>query len=115
MHHTSHIKGHTITLVQRIQIGKDAFNSPIYEEQEIQVDNVLVAPVSTDDLVTQLDLYGKKAVYKIAIPKGDTHVWENQKVKVLGHTWSVFTFPLEGFDEDLPLDWNKQYYIERYS
>ena len=85
MHHTSHIKGHTITLVQRIQIGKDAFNSPIYEEQEIQVDNVLVAPVSTDDLVTQLDLYGKKAVYKIAIPKGISGKASPRRKRARGH------------------------------
>lgn len=109
------IKGHTITLMQRVKVGEDGFGSPIYEEQEVQVENVLIAPVSSDDLVTNLDLYGKKAVYKIAIPKGDTHEWENNTVKFLGHEWTVFSFPLEGFDEDMPLDWNKQYYVERYN
>lgn len=111
----SMIKGHTITLYQKVQIGVDGFNSPIYATQELQIDNVLICPVSSDDIVSTLDLYGKKAVYKICIPKGDTHIWENQQVGFLGHKWDVFTFPLEGFDEDMPLDWNKQYFVERYN
>ena len=29
------IKGHTITLMQRVKVGEDGFGSPIYEEQEV--------------------------------------------------------------------------------
>lgn len=98
-----------------MQIGVDGFNAPIYATQELQIDNVLICPVSRDDIVSTLDLYGKKAVYKICIPKGDTNIWKNQKVAFLVHKWDVFTFPLNGFDEYMLLDWNKQYFVERYN
>ena len=54
------IKGITITLLDTIEDGKDDFGHPIYREAEIQVENVLVAPSSTDDVTTQVNLTGKK-------------------------------------------------------
>src|SRR5574337_233990 len=68
------LKGITITMVNRVQTGEDDFGAVIYDEVEISVDNVLVAPTSTDDIVNQMSLTGKKAVYTLAIPKGDTHL-----------------------------------------
>ena len=65
------IKGITVTLIGKTKTGKDDFGHPIYENSEIQVDNVLVVPASTEDVTTQLSLTGKKASYTLGIPKGD--------------------------------------------
>ncbi|EPE2380670.1 hypothetical protein [Enterococcus faecium] len=108
------IKGITIILVDKVQIGKDPFGTPIYEDQEIEIKNVLVSPTSSDDIVNQLTLTGKKAVYTLAIPKGDTHEWEDKEVKFFGKRWCVFGIPLEGIEELIPLDWNKKVMVERY-
>ena len=40
------IKGITVTLINKKEIGKDPFKSPIYEDVEVVVDNVLVSPTS---------------------------------------------------------------------
>ena len=108
------IKGITVTLINRQQTGTDPFDNPIYEDVEIEVDNVLVKPTTTDDVVNTKDLTGRTAVYTLAIPKGDTNVWENQEVRFFGERWRVFGIPLQGIEELIPLDWNKKVMVERY-
>lgn len=108
------IKGITVTLIDNVETGKDPFGNPIYEDKEIEVNNVLVSPTSSDDIVNQLTLTGKKAIYTLAIPKEDTHDWEDKKVRFFGKTWRTFGEPLEGIEELIPLDWNKKVTVEYY-
>ena len=108
------LKGITVTLINKVRTGTDPFDNPIYEDVEIEVDNVLVSPTSTDDVVNTMDLTGRKAVYTLAIPKGDTNDWENQEVRFFGERWRVIGIPLQGIDEMIPLDWNKKVMVERY-
>lgn len=110
----SMIKGITVTLITKKEVGRDPFNRPIYEDVEIEVDNVLVSPVSTDDIVHTLELTGKKAVYTLAIPKGDENDWEDAEVIFFGQRWRTIGFPTEGIDHLIPLDWNKKVMVERY-
>lgn len=108
------IKGVTVILISKVQTGVDAFNHPMYDYVEEKVDNVLVAPASSDDIATSQDLTGKKAVYTLAVPKGDTHDWIDATVRFFGQEWHTFGFPLEGIEENVPLDWNKKVMVERY-
>lgn len=108
------IKGIKIVLISKVQVGVDDFNRPVHEEVEEEVDNVLVMPASADDIVTSQDLYGKKAVYTLAIPKGDSHRWEDTTVMFFGQKWHTFGYPLEGIEANIPLDWNKKVMVERY-
>lgn len=108
------IKGITVTLIDKVMDGRDDFGHPIYRDQEVSVDNVLVAPSSADDITNQLNLTGKKAVYTLGIPKGDSHVWENREVVFFGQKWRTVGLPMEGIDHLIPLDWNKKVMVERY-
>lgn len=109
------IQGMTVSLeVRGEETGRDAFNEPVFSSSWVDVENVLVSPVSADDIVATLNLTGKKAVYEIAVPKGDTHVWEGRQVRFFGHTWRVFTFASEGIEANIPLSWNAKYKVERY-
>lgn len=108
------IKGITVTLISNKKVGTDPFDNPIYEDVEIEVDNVLVSPTSTDDVVNTKDLTGRTAIYTLAIPKGDTNTWENQEVRFFGERWRVFGIPLQGIENLIPLDWNKKVMVERY-
>lgn len=108
------IKGITVTLINRVEVGKDPIGEPIYEEVPIEVENVLVSPTSSDDIVNNFELYGKKAVYTLAIPKGDTNNWTDAKVEFFGETWRTFGIPLEGIEAMIPLEWNKKVQVERY-
>ena len=81
---------------------------------EIPVENVLVAPASADDVSSALNLWGRRAVYSLAIPKGDTNTWENQEVRFFGERWQVLGIPLEGIEHLIPLDWNKKVTVARF-
>ena len=109
------MKGITVTLYSRTQSGTDAFNRPIYTETEVSVDNVLVAPATEagQEVLDTLDLTGRKAVYTLAIPKGDTHQWEGNRVGFFGEVWQVVGIPTEGIEDLIPLQWNKKVKVER--
>lgn len=103
-----------MTLIDKVPDGFDAFGHPVYQDSEVSVENVLVAPTTATDAVSELDLTGRKAVYTLAIPKGDTHDWEDKEVHFFGQRWRVFGIPLEGIEGLIPLEWNKKVMVERY-
>lgn len=108
------LKGITVKLINVVDVDRDEFNAPIYEEVEIYVDNVLVQPATAQEIIDSQNLYGRKVVYNIAIPKGDKHEWENQYVEFFGERFHVFTLAVEGIENMIPLEWNKKYQVERY-
>ena len=110
----SMIKGIPVTLYEKTVIGKDEFDRPLHQEIPVTIENVLVAPASADDIVSQLNLTGKKAVYTLAIPKGDKHNWLDRRVQFFGETWQTFGFPVKGIEENIPLDWNEKVMVEKY-
>ena len=89
------LKGINVILYDKVQSGKDAFNKPTYTETAITVSNVLVAPTTATDVIDITSLNGKKAVYTLAIPKGDTHTWEDKKVEFFGETWHTFGYTVK--------------------
>ena len=114
----SKIKGITVTLYEKSEAGTDAFGVATYETTATAVDNVLVAPVSSDDIVNDFTLSGRKAVYQLGIPKGDTHDWYDADVEFTldGQTERFHTFGdvIKGISDMLPLEWNGKIYLERY-
>ena len=110
----SMIKGIPVVLYQPTQTGVDAFNAPVYSDEHVTIDNVLVTPVSTEDILSGIQLYGKHAVYELCIPKGDSHDWEDKTVEFFGQKWRTFGFPLKWIEENVPLDWNMKIKVERY-
>lgn len=108
------IKGITVVLFEKEETGKDEFNRPIYSEKETAVENVLVSPTSQQEILDTLNLTGRKAVYTLGIPKGDTHDWENKRVRFFDKTWHTIGMPLQGIDAMIPLDWNMKVQVERY-
>ena len=109
------MRGITVVLLERTQTGTDPFNRPVYEETETAVENVLVSPVSPggEEVLDTTDLTGRKAVYTLAIPKGDNHHWEGNRVRFFGETWQVIGEPTEGIEHLTPLAWNKKVRVER--
>lgn len=108
------IKGIPIVLIDKQVTGKNSFGHPKFEDVEIVVENVLIAPASTEDIPNQINLTGKKVDYTLAIPKGDVHNWTNKEVRFFGQRWRTVGEPLEGLDHLIPLEWNKKVQVERY-
>lgn len=110
----SAIKGRVVNLYVMTQTGVDEFNQPIYEESVEAVDNVIIEPADNSAIVDEMQISGKRMVYTLHIPKGDTHEWKDTKVEFYGEVWRTFGDCLI-YDEELtPLDWNKKVKVERY-
>ena len=110
----SMIKGIPVTLYLTTKTGVDAFNAPVYSEEPVTVDNVLVTPVSAEDVISGVQLYGKHAVYELCIPKEDSHNWEDKTVEFFGQKWRTFGFQQQWIPENVPLSWNMKVKVERY-
>lgn len=108
------IKGIPVTLYVKTQTGTDPFSRPIYEETAVTVENVLVGEPSSEDITNELNLSGKVISYVLAIPKGDTHDWENASVLIFGKRYRTIGTPTQGIEENIPLAWNKKVRVERY-
>lgn len=109
------MKGITVTLYERTRTGTDALNTPIYEEIATPVENVLVTPLSSEEVLQTYTLTGRNAVYQMGIPKGDAHEWiAGKRVSFFGYDWRIIGLPEEGIESLIPLSWNKKVKVERY-
>lgn len=78
----------------------------------VDVPGVLVYPVSSEDMINELNLSGKRISYTLSIPKGDGHTWTGAKVEFFNRTWAVVGTPQEWIEENVPLKWNKKVQVE---
>lgn len=108
------IKGTTVTLIKKTVSGYDDFGAPIYTEEEIEVNDVLVGQPTSEELVTTLELTGKHIAYVLGIPKGDTNTWEDTEVIIWGERFKTIGFPQTGIQENIPLRWKANIKVERY-
>ena len=108
------IKGITVTLYERTQTGKDTLNAPVYVEQAVPVENVLISPVSAEEVLSDIQLTGKHAVYELSLPKGDAHKWDDSKVEFFGRIWHTCGPAREWMPGLVPGTWNKKVKVERY-
>lgn len=106
------IKGITVTLHKKTQTGVDGFGHPTFSVEAVLVDNVLVAPMSDEEIVDTLNLTGRRAVYQLGIPKGDTNDWENVDVEFFGRRFHTIGMSTEGISNMIPLEWNKKVKVE---
>ena len=108
------ITGITVKLHERTVTGEDELGNPVYGDKVSMVSDVLVSPTTADDVPTANDMSRSKAVYTLAIPKGDNHTWDDNIVEFYGTRWRVVGVPLEGIVANIPLRWNKKVTVERY-
>lgn len=114
------MKGMTIQVRNNVQVGTDPFGAPIFYDDFVSVDDVLVGSPTTDDVTNALSLYGKKAEYTLGIPKGDTHNWTDVEViipnPITGNPerFRTIGFPKTGIQANIPLRWGQNVMVERY-
>lgn len=109
------LRGIDVVLHSETAAGTDAFNRPITTTSDVTVHNVLVAPISQkgEEILTELNMDGKKARYQLAIPKEDDHDWEDKTVTFFGATWKTVGFSTMGIESLIPLGWNRKVVVER--
>lgn len=108
-----HLKGRTVTLYERTELGRDELNRPVYEEAPVEVKNVLIGTPDEQEVIDVLNLEGRKVTYVLGIPKEDTHDWTNRKVTFFGQEFRTIGKPVEGIEEMIPLEWNRKVRCEQ--
>ena len=74
----------------------------------------MIGEPSTEDVVNELQLYGKHLAYTLALPKGDTRQWENVTVEFFGQKFRTYGAVTEGIAGMIPGRWNRKVKVERY-
>ncbi len=108
------ITGIDVVLYTKTQTGTDPLGAPIYTQTAETVQNVLVGEPTADDLINELQLYGKRLAYTLAIPKGDTHNWDDTEVEFFGRKFHTYGSAVQGIEHLVPLNWNKKVKVEAY-
>jgi len=108
------MKGVSVTLKKKTLTGKDSFNAPTYSTTDVVVNNVLIGEPTSEQIVEDLNLYGKHLAYTLAIPKGDENDWTDTEVVFFGETFKTYGEPTQGIESLIPLSWNKKVKVERY-
>lgn len=108
------IKGETVILLEKTEIGIDPFDRPIYNEVEVPVDNVLIGSPTFDAAISELNVTGKKLAFTLGIPKGDKHDWIDAHVIIRGQMFKTYGFPLTQTETNVPGPWNMQVKVEYY-
>lgn len=109
------MRGMTIQIAVKTQTGVDPFGAPVYAETLEDVDDVLVGQPTVDDVTSSISMYGKRCEYKLGIPRGDTHTWEDTDVIIRGQRYHTIGFPERGIDENVPLRWFQNVKVARYA
>ena len=109
------MRGITVQLMVKTQVGVDLFNQPAYETKYEDVADVLVGEPSSTDIENNITMYGKRTAYTLAIPKGDEHIWEDTEVILpapFSATFRTIGRATAGIEENIPLRWNKKVHLE---
>lgn len=110
------MRGETVVVKVKTEIGRDRYNSPEYEDRDIEVPNVLVAPGDVDKASQPLNRpEGVDVQYTLYFPKTyDGPMLERQKICVRDKWLSVIGYP-DRFDEvNCPTEWNMTVKVSDY-
>lgn len=105
--------GVTVLLEVKTKIGVDMLNNPVYSIDRVPVHNVLVGQPETEEILSSINLYGKKLKYILGIPKGDTHDWTDTAVEIFGERFLTFGDVMQGVEKNIPTPWHKKVRVER--
>lgn len=107
------IKGIAVTIYQKTDAGKDAFNRAIISETPVVVQNVLVGLPTESEILESTNLTGRRADFTLGIPKGDTHDWVDIDVDIFGERFHTVGAVVRGLEEMVPLAWHKKVMVTR--
>ena len=66
------------------------------------------------DIVNDLQLYGRRLAYTLALPKGNANDWHNVTVEFFGQKFRTYGDVVQGIENLIPLCWNKKVKVEKY-
>jgi len=112
----SMIPTETVTLYEKTLLGSDDFGHETYTETSVSISGVIVGEPSTSDIESNIEVYGKRLAYMLAIPKDDAHNWKDAKVSIRGAMFHTIGIPLKYSTGGMPdwWKWNSKIGVELY-
>jgi hypothetical protein len=104
--------GETVQVATRVEAGRDAFNNEIWEEAIVDVENVLVAPSSTDAVEGSLRVDSTKRTLNLYFPKTFTGVLAKAKICIRNEWYLVVGDPFRFDCSQCPTEWNLTCQVE---
>lgn len=106
------ILGETVKVSITQETGKDAFNAPIYKTEWEEVNDVLVVPGSTDNVVESNRQRGTRVVYTLHFPKTFNKSLRGCLVEVRGEQFRVIGDPKPYQMWNCPTRWHMPVEVE---
>lgn len=78
------MKGESVTVISRVETGRDPGNAPIYGDVETIVDDVLVAPGPRSDVIESNRPEGVKIAWTLHFPKTFSGSLRGARISVRG-------------------------------
>lgn len=105
--------GRTVYVETPIEGTTDRLGNPVITWTEpVSVDNVLIAPASTDDMEAAR-VNGYTLALTLHFPKTWTASLQGCRITVGGEVYRVVGDPHPYMDENTPTDWNRPVNVER--
>lgn len=109
------IRGESVWVLAPLLGAEDAFGSPTKtwdDSQAVEVENVLLAPASPEDVAGSIRPEGVKVRFRLHFPKTYTQSLRGCRVKVRGQWMQVVGDPQPYQDANTPGAWNRPVDVE---
>lgn len=109
------LKGETVILWKPKSSEVDSFGTEIVTEfEKVAVEDVLITPGASAEILDSTDLEGHVIQYTLHIPKTDGHDWTHGKVTIRGKDYRTIGEARYYTEANVPLRWNGEIGVERY-
>lgn len=100
------LRGEKVTVIRKVEVGRDAGNSPIYEEKLESVSNVLIAPGPRKDIIESNRPLGVEVAYNLKFPKAYKKPLRDCDLLIYGERLTVVGDPKPYPPHLTPGPWN---------
>lgn len=106
------IKGMQLTFKRKIKAGVDGMNNPVYNTENVEVEDCLVAPVVPTAAPEQQAMTQTRALIEIHLPKTFAGDVGGSTVEYMGRTYRVDNSGAVYMPENTPGRWNRNFRAE---
>lgn len=107
------MKGMTLTFTKKVAGALDAMNNPTYTDQEIVIDDCLIAPIiEPTSLREEQAMKQSRDQVRIHLPKTTTEDVSNSDVIYDGKTFHLDSDSVKFMDDNTPTRWNRYFRAE---
>lgn len=105
--------GTTLTFVKKVASGTDSLNNPTYTDQEIEIEDCLIAPiVEPTNLREQQAIDQNREQVRIHLPKETTEDVSGSSVEWDGKVFTLDSDSVVYMEGNTPTRWNRHFRAE---